>query len=201
LAAGATLAIGAWVDGPVRAADRTPTALVMTFHCRVDAGPKFAACKAKDPGDLDPRKIDNLRQAIEDTPVCLMPDLQPGAEMDRPIRFLDSPDLLKPRPPAPEAARHTIINPDWAQKPTAGLLQKVYPPAAKAAHVAGRVVLDCEVAENGAPSCAVAEESPADQGFGAAAIQASGEFRFLPKRVGCKPVGGAHIRVPLNFAL
>jgi TonB family protein len=198
MSAGAALAFAIAVQTPVRAQGQTPALSVLVFHCHVEAGPRFTACQAASPGDLDPRKVENLRLAVEGTPACLIANATPGTEVDRPIRFLDSPALLN-GPPGGQV-RHTVINPDWDRKPALTLLDRYYPKAALAARVDGRVVLDCEVLASGAASaCTAVEETPEGQGFGEAAVRASSQFRFKPKLVDCMPVDGGHISTTLNF--
>jgi protein TonB len=74
----------------------------------------------------------------------------------------------------------------------AGTLQ-VYPARAKALGLSGRAVLDCGVdGEGWLEACVVASESPANEGFGEAAMKMAPGFR--------KPLeSGARVIIPIDF--
>lgn len=77
---------------------------------------------------------------------------------------------------------------EWRQRPTGADVLRFYPKAAADKGVAGRVVLDCDVNTAGLlEHCRVADEAPADQGFGDAALQLAGIFRMEPKTVPVEP--------------
>ena len=105
--------------------------------------------------------------------------------------------------PAAEAAAAPaprVMNPNWLERPTAADLDRVYPPAAKAARLGGRVLMACDVAPDGAlTNCVVVSETPADQGFGEAALRLAPRFRMSPLSGEGRPVGGGKVRIPITF--
>jgi TonB family protein len=75
-----------------------------------------------------------------------------------------------------------------------------WPPAAYRAHINGSAVLDCIVTKDGKlKPCVVVQEKPAGWGFAQAAVDFASTFRMKPKLRDGVPVGGAHIRLPINF--
>jgi len=68
--------------------------------------------------------------------------------------------------------------------------------------VQGEVELTCQVAANGqARACRVTGETPANHGFGAAAVKLSRYLQIAPKTVDGRPVDGGILIVPISFRL
>jgi protein TonB len=64
----------------------------------------------------------------------------------------------------------------------------------------GSAKIYCVVTASGTLSeCTVASESPADFGFGDAALKMSKLFKMKPQTQDGQPVGGAHINIPIRF--
>lgn len=82
--------------------------------------------------------------------------------------------------------------------PDATALSDHFPPVALATGVSGRVVLSCAIALDGSSECSAAEETPANAGFGAAAVALAQDWRFSPRIEGGHPVTSVS-RVPIEF--
>lgn len=66
----------------------------------------------------------------------------------------------------------------------------------------GAVVLVCSVTARGKMvDCLVDSEEPAGQGFGAAALEMSKEFKLKARGPGASTMGGGTIRIPIKFKL
>ena len=114
--------------------------------------------------------------------------------------------IEEPRPPAappPEPPRPSVItNPDWARRPSAEEVARYYPDRAMRMEVGGSASLSCTVTARGTlSSCNITSESPADMGFGDAAIKLSKLFKMRPQTKDGQPVDGGTVRIPLRFTL
>lgn len=99
-------------------------------------------------------------------------------------------------------APSVVKNPDWLIVPTAEQFEDSYPKQAWRDDVEGKVTLLCRVGvDTLLKDCVVESETPADYGFGAAALSIAGEIRMSPKLVDGKPVDGALVRVPVAYKL
>jgi TonB family protein len=95
---------------------------------------------------------------------------------------------------------HTLAQPQVLTAPSAEALQRDYPAAALAAHIAGQVVLGCQVTLAGKlADCAVLRETPAGQDFAAAALRLSADFVLRPMLRDGEPAGGGKIILPIAF--
>lgn len=125
-----------------------------------------------------------------------------AALLTAPAASVAAPVTPAPPPPAmsePKPA-HAVVRPGWVRRPTAAELEQVYPPAAAKARLSGRAVIECQVALDGAArACRVVQETPVDQGFGAAALALAPVFRFTPAVVDGQAVDGAVVRIPVGF--
>lgn len=100
-----------------------------------------------------------------------------------------------------EPPRSSVITrPDWARKPSGDDLARYYPDRARRMEVSGRATLSCTVTARGAlEGCSVVAESPADMGFGDAAIRLSSLYRMKPKALDGTVVDGGQVTVPIVF--
>jgi protein TonB len=95
-----------------------------------------------------------------------------------------------------------IGRPDWLKMPTANQVANAYPDRAYRQGKTGKATLLCKVAANGTVrDCAIASETPADYGFGAAGLKLTKHFRMKPQTIDGQPVDGGSVRIPLNFTL
>lgn len=77
------------------------------------------------------------------------------------------------------AAQTPPAEPDWSRTPTFAQRKAAYPPAAYQAAVTGQARLACDNVRSGVlANCVVIDETPARQGFGAAALQLVGFYRL-----------------------
>jgi TonB family protein len=98
--------------------------------------------------------------------------------------------------PAPVTKR-----PDWAETPSGADLSANFPPIAKELGMEGRTVIVCDVGVTGSlKNCKVAEETPKEMGFGAAALRLSAAFRMTPMMRDGKAIE-SDVRIPLTFRI
>jgi periplasmic protein TonB len=143
---------------------------------------------------LPPRPPETIRRPIVPPPIegpTEITDLTPIAPLtDPPTNIGDY------GPPGP-AALQTITQPHWVRQPRD--LQAYYPRRALRLGVEGSVVLDCVVGTTGYLRCGVASESPANWGFGEAALRIAADHRMTPAMRDGTPVEGRYrMRVPFR---
>ena len=98
----------------------------------------------------------------------------------------------------PDLGPPTISNPHWLQVPRD--LSRYYPVMALRREMEGSVQLDCLVTVAGQLQCTVASETPANWGFGAAAIRIAQDYRMAPATRGGVAVEGRYrMRVPFRL--
>jgi len=159
------------------------------------------------PPQIDPHTpVDPIRSPIE--PIQLYP-------VDDPVKPGDGPIILPVDPPPTKAgdggstgpgdavkAPPVIGSPKWVRMPTADQMERFYPRGAIEKELGGKATLRCSVTLEGTlTGCSVLSESPAGEGFGAAALKLSRYFRMSPKTVDGTPVEGAVVTVPIGFTL
>jgi protein TonB len=104
-------------------------------------------------------------------------------------------------PPAVPRSEQVVLddaNTDWT-KILSKQVSALYPPKAYAAKTSGLVRLKCAASETGDLSgCTIESETPADQGFGAAALKLVTYMRLKPHIENGQAVAGT-VTLPLNF--
>ena len=81
-------------------------------------------------------------------------------------------------------------------------MARYYPERATRMEVGGSAALSCTVTARGTlTGCSVTSESPADMGFGDAAIKLSKLFKMRPMSKDGQPVDGGTVRIPIRFNL
>lgn len=107
-------------------------------------------------------------------------------------------ETAAPGEPTTEIGPPTISNPHWLQTPHD--LARYYPAAALRRNMEGAVQLDCLVTTSGALQCAVLSETPANWGFGAAAIRIARDYRMVPAmRNGAAIEARYQMRIPFQL--
>lgn len=104
--------------------------------------------------------------------------------------------------PPRRSERFVISNPDWVSRPSPDDMARFYPPRAVEDEVTGDTRIRCTVTTYGTlTECEVVSETPADQGFGEAALRASRQFRMRPRAADGQPVEGGVVTVPIRWRL
>ncbi|MBC7767957.1 MAG: energy transducer TonB [Phycisphaerales bacterium] len=91
-----------------------------------------------------------------------------------------------------------LADPLWSSRPNAYSFTRNYPQGALERAQDGVAMLDCLVVADGRLSCRVAEETPAGEGFAAAALGIARDFRVERGEDGA-PALGRRVRVPIRF--
>src|SRR5579859_1601859 len=94
-----------------------------------------------------------------------------------------------------------VTKPAWTAAPGIEEYRATFPVAQNGVNDV-RVVLGCTVAADGSlGGCAVAQETPAGQGYGAGALALTAKFRMAPWSTDGEPTVGAKIRLPIHYVL
>jgi protein TonB len=87
----------------------------------------------------------------------------------------------------------------WTQRPSARRISELYPQRALREGVGGRVVLNCSVMSNLSVNCTIASETPANSGFGRAALSAAESYRARATLSDGASAIGTTTRIAMSF--
>lgn len=136
----------------------------------------------------------------EPAPVTAVAPAPPPAAAPAPAPAPAAPASAAPAPAPPRAAEPTYVRPTWLRRPGAAQLSQVYPRRAADQGIPGQASLDCLIQTDGSLSCTQGASSPADAGFGEAAMRLSRQFRAAPTLPDGSSAYGKRTRLTISFA-
>lgn len=213
---------------PRRSSPRITTPVVIGVSVALHAGlfgylalQKFAAAPAEEVQPADPRTNVVLANWRKEKPVAAQEKTPPIHKTTAPANTttrtlpvnppegatpVEGPIKTVPPDPGPVSkpveANPVITSPSWVRKPGPKEFARFYPDRALRLEKAGLAVLNCQVTSRGVVvACRVTSETPANMGFGEAALKLAPYFQLSPPLRDGQPMEGASVQIPIRFAL
>jgi len=111
--------------------------------------------------------------------------------------------FLQAGPAAPPPQRpppSTSDMPGWSRAPSPGDMIRAYPQEASRVNMAGSATLECSVGSAGElVDCVAGDETPAQAGFGDAALAVASKFQLPTRSPSGAPTAGRTVRFPVSW--
>jgi TonB family protein len=144
-------------------------------------------------GASNPRAYEVALKLAEDVTLPPLPTKRRQGRIVLPLVFTDASGGV--------SAPDIVTRPVWHERPTIQDVYRAFPAQAKKDGVVGNVVVECRMEGRGPLGpCTVLNETPAGQGFGAAALTLMPRFKADEVDAFGLKVAGRKVRIPIRFS-
>jgi TonB family protein len=145
-------------------------------------------------------QVDRIPAGSRGVRLCIETDWEPFANF--PV-ITTAPNASVPAPQQTSGAPAGVVrHPAWVRTPNAGSLLSIYPPEALKAGMEGHTVMECIVKDDGSmATCHVVAETPAGQGFGAAALRLMPRFHMRTTDEDGQSTAGKNVVIPIAWKI
>lgn len=168
--------------------------------------PRRVLPERRQPAALAPHKVASLYPPPERLDIAPVEHPQSVIETPPIAATVETSKTVDPTPAAAASSAATpapvVRPPALLRRPSAADLARFYPERALRLGREGRTEVACTIDVSGAPqACRLVSETPADLGFGKAALAIVKTFRFSPQTTDGKVVAGGEVRLPLRWTM